>query len=84
VDYLLHRVQKFDSYGNFILKWGKNGGDGNAGSSPGEFSSPSAIDVDANGNIYVLDANNSQVQKFADLTIGIEASTWSSIKRLYR
>ena len=41
-----------------LTKWGSNG----AGN--GQFSTPSGVAVDGNGNVYVSDANNSRIQKF--------------------
>lgn len=53
-----HRVQKFDSSGNFVMKFGEYGmGDG-------QFSSNSGITVDSLGNIYVADSSNNRIQKF--------------------
>lgn len=53
-----HRVQKFDSDGNFLLKWGTKGyGDG-------QFHYPRGIAVDGLGNVYVVDAGNYRIQKF--------------------
>ena len=52
-------VQKFDSNGNFICKWGS------LGSGPGEFNRPEAIAVDPDGNVYVMDTGNYRIQKFA-------------------
>jgi tripartite motif-containing protein 71 len=51
-----HRVQKFDSSGKFLMKWGGQG-KGN-----GLFSSPRGIAVDNSGNIYIVDRD--AVQKF--------------------
>ena len=42
----------------FIAEWGTEG------SSNGQFSSPSKIDIDLNGNVYVADKGNHRVQKF--------------------
>jgi hypothetical protein len=56
VDVLNHRVQKFDTNGNFIIKWGKEG------SGNGEFTQPSGIAVDSQ-NVYVLDHSN-RIQVF--------------------
>ncbi len=53
-----HRVQKFDSSGNFLLKFGK------FGTGDGEFSFPTGITVDSLGNIYVVGNNGDRVQKF--------------------
>lgn len=55
-----HRIQKFDSRGNFLLQWGSFG-DGQ-----GFLRSPSGIAVDSLNNIYVVcsDMNWHVVQKF--------------------
>ena len=53
-----HRIQKFDSVGNFITKWG------GFGSGDGQFSSPSGISVDSQGLVYVVDEDNHRIQKF--------------------
>ena len=55
------QIQKFNSEGNFILKFGKYGGDGAGG---GEFSGPNGIAIDSSGNIYVVDSRHHRVQKF--------------------
>jgi len=57
------RVQKFDSNGNFITKWGSYGkGDG-------QFVDPEHLAIDSEGNVYVSDrsSNNIQVFKPVDL-----------------
>jgi tripartite motif-containing protein 71 len=51
-----HRVQKFDSSGKFLTKWGA------FGEQDGHFSFPRSITIDESGNVYVLDKN--AVQKF--------------------
>ncbi len=51
-------VQKFDSNGNFITKWGSTG------TGDGRFQSPIGISADQSGNIYVVDFGNDRVQKF--------------------
>jgi tripartite motif-containing protein 71 len=54
-----HRVQKFDSNGNFITKWGSQG------TGDGQFNQPSDITVDSSSNtVYVVELINSRVQKF--------------------
>jgi streptogramin lyase len=58
VDALNHRVQKFDSNGNFILTWGEYG------SGAGDFNQPRDIAVDSKDNIYVADVLNNRIQKF--------------------
>ena len=52
------RIQKFDSDGNFLTKWGTEG-DGD-----GQFMSPSGVAVDGSGSVYVADTNNGRIQKF--------------------
>jgi hypothetical protein len=54
-----NRIQRFDSNGTFLDKWGGTGG------GDGEFNSPKDIAFDAVGNAYVMDEDNSRVQKFA-------------------
>ena len=53
-----HRIQKFDSSGNFKLAWGSNGGLG------GQFYNPWGVFVDTNDNVYVADRSNHRIQKF--------------------
>lgn len=53
-----NRVQKFDSEGNFITKWGVSG------TGDGEFYFPSGVAVGPNGLIYVVEADNNRFQIF--------------------
>jgi DNA-binding beta-propeller fold protein YncE len=59
VDTFNYRIQKFDSSGTFLAKWGS------MGSAPGQFREPAGIAVDAQGNVYVGDKDNNRVQKFS-------------------
>lgn len=59
VDQHNHRIQKFDSEGNFILMWGKEG------TGQGEFNFPYGIAIDSKGNVLVSDMNNNRIQKFS-------------------
>jgi len=52
-------MQKFDSAGNLLTKWGSYGG------GDGEFRQPSGVAVDAAGNVYVADRGNGRIQMFA-------------------
>ena len=58
-DTLNHRIQKFDSYGNFILSWGSEG------TSAGQFEEPVGLAIDSADNIYVVDKKNNNIQKFS-------------------
>ncbi|MEW6555879.1 MAG: 6-bladed beta-propeller [Elusimicrobiota bacterium] len=53
-----YRIKKFDSNGNFILKWGSNG------SGDGQFSYPKGIVCDSSNNVYIADSGNKRIQKF--------------------
>jgi DNA-binding beta-propeller fold protein YncE len=53
-----NRIQKFDSKGNFLKKWGSSG------TEAGQFDSPCNIAIDELSNVYVVDENNKTVQKF--------------------
>ncbi len=54
-----HRVQQFTSNGKYLR------GFGSAGSGPGQFGTPHAMGIDSLGYLYVADAHNNRVQKFA-------------------
>ena len=73
------RVQVFSSTGTFIREFG------GTGTGNGEFNWPGAIAVDAAGDIYVVDAGNHRVQKFANsVATASRPSTWGRVKVLYR
>jgi DNA-binding beta-propeller fold protein YncE len=53
-----NRMQKFDSSGKFLFKWGSGGvGDG-------EFNGLADVALDGQGNVYVVDYFNNRIQKF--------------------
>jgi len=54
-----NRVQKFDSNGNFISKFGTYG------TGDGQFINPVDIAVDSSDNVYVDDSLNSKVQIYS-------------------
>jgi len=53
-----HRIQVFDSSGQFITQWGSQG------ARPGQFQEPWGVAVDEEGNVYVADTWNHRLQKF--------------------
>ncbi len=63
------RIQKFNSKGALMTKWG-TGGDGD-----GQFLHPMGLTVDSKGNIYVADSNH-RIQKFD--TNGKFITKWGS------
>lgn len=59
-----YRIQKFDSNGNFITKWGNYGsGDGQFNWGQGIYAAGS-IAVSYDGSVYVADTYNNRIQKF--------------------
>jgi len=62
-----NRIQKFDSSGNFILKFGSSG-NGN-----GEFNLPWFIAIDDDDHIYVTDLHNHRVQIFTNSGVFIKS-----------
>ena len=62
-DWGAHRIQKFDSNGKFITRWGSHGPD------LGKFIGPTGIAVDPSDNIYVTDGN--ALQKFSNSGVPI-------------
>ena len=53
-----HRIQKFNSKGEFILK------SGSLGAADGQFKEPYGIAADSVGNVWVADTRNHRIQKF--------------------
>jgi len=53
-----NRVEKFNSKGEYLSQFGKEG------SGDGEFKSPRGLAIDPSGNIWVVDSGNNRVQKF--------------------
>lgn len=54
-----HRIEKFDSSGNFIAKYGS------FGSGNGQLNRPSSVAIDAAGNVFIADSNNHRIQKLS-------------------
>lgn len=53
------RVLKFTNDGNFITKFGS------FGIGPGQFEDPEHVAIDSDGNVYVSDRGNDNIQKFS-------------------
>lgn len=70
-DFILNRIQKFDSSGVFLLKWGSSG------SGNGQFDGPNHLEVDGNDNVYVPDSDNDRIQKFS--SSGTFLAKWGSV-----
>ena len=60
VDNANHRIQVFDSSGNFITKWGTSG------TGDGQFDYPIGITINSTGYIYITDSENHRIQVFDD------------------
>jgi len=56
-----NRIQKFNSNGSFITKWGS----GSYGYADGYLFSPAGIAVDSSGNVYVTDNGHRRIQVFS-------------------
>ena len=53
-----YQIQKFDSNGNFIKKWGS------AGNGNGQLNGPTGVAIDSHDNVYVAEIHNFRIQKF--------------------
>ncbi|HEY8082619.1 MAG TPA: S8 family serine peptidase [Solirubrobacterales bacterium] len=58
VDTANHRIQKFNSSGEYIFQFGSYG------TGDGQLSLPYGVAIDSSGNIWVTDCGNNRVQKF--------------------
>ncbi len=62
-----HRIQVFDSAGNFIDKFGANGGNGSIGTGDGEFDTPGGLTFNESDYLYVNDWRNNRIEVFDPL-----------------
>jgi sugar lactone lactonase YvrE len=53
------RIQQFTKDGKYLRGFGEQG------TKPGQFHAPHGIALDSHGNLYVVDAYNHRIQKFA-------------------
>ena len=58
-----NRIQKLDPSGRVLAVWGRNGGDGSAGTGPGEFHNPRGVALDTAGDVFVADKANNRIQR---------------------
>jgi uncharacterized repeat protein (TIGR01451 family) len=65
-----NRIQKFNTTGTFLTKWGS------LGSLNGQFDQPFGVAVDSTGNVYVADTANNRIQKFN--STGTFLTKWGS------
>jgi hypothetical protein len=63
-DFSNSRVQKLDSSGNYLVKWGIFGVPAIGFPANGMFDAPAGVAVNSAGTIYVVDSNNDRVQSF--------------------
>jgi sugar lactone lactonase YvrE len=69
-DYANHRIQVFDTNGNYITKWGTYGAEN------GQMHKASALTVVPTGKIYLSDQFNYRIQEFT--TNGSFVTTWGT------
>jgi DNA-binding beta-propeller fold protein YncE len=60
-----NRVLVYAADGSLLARWGAGGGNGQAGSAPGEFNHPSGLAVNPSGEVYVADEGNDRVAELA-------------------
>jgi DNA-binding beta-propeller fold protein YncE len=77
-DRLGSRVVMFSPAGNLLTQWGT------FGNGDGEFNVPGAIDVGPDGTLYVLEVDGNRVQRFGELPVPANATTWGKVKADYR
>jgi hypothetical protein len=53
-------IEKYTKEGQFLTRWGR------LGRGDGEFQGAVSIDIDATGNVYVVDFENCRIQKFTN------------------
>ncbi|MEK6273460.1 MAG: Ig-like domain-containing protein [Actinomycetota bacterium] len=65
-----NRIQKFNSTGGFLTKWGS------LGTGTSQFNGPQGIATDSSSNVYVADTTNNRIQKFN--STGTYITQWGS------
>jgi streptogramin lyase len=59
-----NRVVELSPTGRSMARWGRNGGDGTAGTANGEFNEPRGVAIDRAGHVFVVEKLNHRVQEF--------------------
>lgn len=77
-DQLLLHVQKFSPDGTFLCQWS------GPGSGPGMYWGAIGIDLDASGNLYLIDSDGSCVKKLGMPPVETVTVTWGRLKATYR
>lgn len=77
-DHIACHVNKFQTDGTYITRWGS------PGSGVGQFANPIGVATDTDGSVFVCDTNNSRIQQYAFLTTGVAALSWGAAKARYR
>jgi tripartite motif-containing protein 71 len=72
------RIQMFTGTGSYLGEWGSPGGEN------GQFRYVNGVGLDANGNVFVTDAENYRVQKFGTPATPARPTTWGRIKATFR
>jgi len=68
VDNVNDRIQKFNSEGSFLSKFGLSS------SAEGDFNGPRGITIDSFDDMFIADRGNNRIQKFSDLSCNIPIS----------
>jgi hypothetical protein len=78
----LNHVSKYSPTGTLLTQWGSTG-NGN-----GQFSCPTGIALDTQGNVFVADQvctdTYARIQKFSNAIVPTERRSWGDIKFRYR
>jgi hypothetical protein len=72
------RVEVFRPDGSFVLEFG------GPGSGQAQFNNASALDVDPQDRLYVLDKDNARVQVFANLATPVRRESWGELKTRFK
>jgi tripartite motif-containing protein 71 len=71
-----NRVLVYGPDDSLLAKWGAGGGNGAAGSGPGEFNRPAGVAVDGAGDLYVADTGNDRIVRLSQA--GTALVSWGS------